>query len=320
MSKPSKYSFKDFSINVEARRHDLRGYIVFAALFLGFHFILELQILSVLQPYYPVLFKISMSLSILAIILLSGRVIENIIINRKSSQGERYNLLSITRLITTILMLIVIVGFLFQNLYAIVVSFGLISLVLGFALQAPITSFIAWLYIVFRRPYKIGDRIQLDRLRGDVVEINYLDTAILECSGDYLHNDRRSGRIIYFPNSIILKSDVINYSGPYVPFIWNETAIQVAYTSDLQYVEKCLLEAASTDFENRYPMFDKAELFKWEPSVYFRVNQFAWLEAVVIYPVEPTDTTDRRKRILTLALPSLNAHPEKVQFPEGTHR
>src|SRR5690606_25122927 len=121
---------------------------------------------------------------------------------------------------------------------------GLISLVLSFSLQAPITSFIGWLYIVFRRPYMVGNRIQINSHRGDVIEISYLDTVILECSGDYLGNDKRSGRVIRFPNSLILREEIINYSGPQVPFIWNETAIQIAYTSDLKFVENCLVEAA----------------------------------------------------------------------------
>src|SRR5690606_26277118 len=155
-----------------------------------------------------------------------------------------------------------------------------------------------WLYIIFRRPYKVGDRIQLGNYRGDVVEVNYLDTAILEFSGDYLQNDRRSGRILYFPNSIILKSEVINYSGAFVPFIWNETGVQIAYTSDLKFVEECLLEAASTDFAQRYPEYVELGMALWEPAVYFRVNSYAWLEAVISYPVEPMDTTGRRNRIL----------------------
>lgn len=320
MARNTKYTFKDYLITIEETKHNLRGYIILACLSMGIHFFLELQIVSVLNPYYSVLNKITMSFSIFSILLLCGRIIENIIIGRKASEGDKYNLLSITRLVTTVLILIVIIAFLFQNLYAIAVSFGLISLVLGFALQAPITSFIAWLYIVFRRPFKVGDRIHLEHLKGDVVEINYLDTAILECSGEYLNNARQSGRIIYLPNSIILKSHVINYSGPYAPFIWNESPIQIAYTSDLQYVEKCLLDAAIRDFRDRYPLFDHSQLTKWEPSVYFRVNTYAWLEAVVTYPVEPSDMTTRRNRILKLALPVLNESPEKVQFPEGTRR
>lgn len=320
MKQNKKYRFKDFSTSLMEKKHDLRGYILLACVFVAIHFMMEVEFFSFLEPNYPVLKKISLSLSIISILILIGKLIENIIINRKTSEGDKHNLLSITGLITTILIIIVIIAFLFQNLYALAVSFGLISLVLGFALQSPIASFIAWLYIVIRRPYKVGDRIQLEKLRGDVVEINYLDTAILECSGDYLQNDRRSGRIIYFPNSIILKSEVINYSGPFIPFIWNETAIQIAYTSDLHFVEKCLLEAASRDFTQRYPQIDQIETSEWKSEVYFRINKYAWMEAVISYPVEPTDTTGRRNRILKYALPSLNNSPQQVQFPEGSSR
>lgn len=320
MKQNNKYKFRDFSLSLLEQKHDLRGYIIMACVFLAIHFMLEVELFSFLDLNYTVLKKISLSLSIISILILIGKIIENIIINRNTSEGDKHNLLSITGLITTVLIIIVVIAFLFQNLYALAVSFGLISLVLGFALQSPIASFIAWLYIVIRRPYKVGDRIQLEKLRGDVIEINYLDTAILECSGDYLQNDRRSGRIIYFPNSIILKSEVINYSGPFTPFIWDETGIQIAYTSDLQFVEECLLEAASSDFDERYPNIDAAEVSVWKPAVYFRVNNYAWLEAVISYPVEPVDTTGRRNRILKYALPSLNNSPEKVQFPEGAAR
>jgi small-conductance mechanosensitive channel len=209
---------------------------------------------------------------------------------------------------------------LFQNLYAAAVSFGLISLVLGFALQAPISSFIAWIYLVFRRTYLVGDRIQIKGLRGDVVSISYLDTTILECNGDYLGNDRSSGRVVKFPNSLVLREEIINYSGPDIPFIWNEIPIQVAYTSDLQFVEECLLSASIRDFEEHYPQLASRKNAQWNSSVYFRINAFAWMEAVISYPVEPKDATERRNRILKYALPLLNKEPDKVKFPEGTLR
>jgi len=296
------------------------GYVFLTCLFLMIHYLLEFEIFPRLDGYRPFLQKLTLSLSLIMFLLLMGKVVQNLIQKRNTSEGDKHNLQSIARLITTTLILIVIAAFLFQNLYAIAVSFGLISLVLGFALQAPIASFIAWLYIIFRKPYKVGDRIQLDRLKGDVIEVNYLDTAILECSGDYLQNDRRSGRIVYLPNSLILKSEVINYSGPLVPFIWNETALQVAYTSDLKFVEDCLLETASADFKERYPTYTEETSSEWESSVYFRINTYAWLEAVISYPVEPTDTTGKRNRILKRVLPLLNGFPERVQFPEGSKR
>src|SRR5699024_9656433 len=148
------------------------------------------------------------------------------------------------RLLAMTMVFVVGLGFLFQNLYAAAASFGLMSLVLGFALQAPISSFIGWLYIVFRKPYQVGDRMQLQNMRGDVIEVHYLDTIVREHRGDYLGNDHESGRLIHFPNSIILSTEVINYSGRFYPFMWDETALQVAYTSDMDFVEKCLVDAA----------------------------------------------------------------------------
>lgn len=284
------------------------------------HFLLDLSIFNSYDKYIPLIKEFTLTLFVICLILLIGQIVAKAISSQSHLQGERYNLLRITRFLSIVLSLIVGAAFLFQNLLAAAVSFGLISLVLGFALQAPISSFIAWIYLIFRRSYLVGDRIQIKTFRGDVLEISYLETIIMECSGDYLGNDRSSGRVIRFPNSLILREEVINYSGFQAPFIWNEIPIQVAYTSDLQFVEECLLEASAADFKKNYPHIDMVKNAQWEPAVYFRVNTYAWMEAVVSYPVEPKDTTGRRNRILRTALPALNAAPGKVQFPEGALR
>lgn len=295
-------------------------YSMVSVLFMVIHYLLDLEVFNAWQKYIPFLKKLSMSLFLIALIFLISKIIERLINSKTHAPGDRYNLLRIIRFLALMSSLIVVASFLFQNLYAAAVSFGLISLVLGFALQAPIASFIAWIYLIFRRTYLVGDRIQIKNFRGDVIEIGYLDTSILECSGDYLENDRKSGRIVRFPNSLVLKEEVINYSGPQVPFIWNETPIQVAYTSDLQFVEDCLMEACVRDFNERYPHLDNVAQTRWKPNVYFRINKFAWMEAVISYPVEPEDTTGRRNRILRYALPVLNTAPDKVKFPEGSLR
>ncbi len=308
------------NITEEKKKYGIASYVVFALFVLALHYLMDLEFLFPWKQFVPLLKRLTMSLFLIIVILGTTKIVEKVIAGQTEVEGERYNLLRIIRLLSIIAVSIVVASFLFQNLYAVAVSFGLISLVLGFALQAPITSFIAWLYIVFRRPYQVGHRIQINKMRGDVIEISYLDTIILECSGDYLGNDRSSGRIIHFPNSLILREQVINYSGPMGPFIWNETAIQIAYTSDIQFVESCLIDAALRDFKDRYPEVYARNPKEWQPAVYFRVNNYSWLEAVVSYPVEPEDTTGRRNRILRQALPLLNAQPHRVQFPEGTQR
>lgn len=295
-------------------------YGIVAVVLIAIYYSVNLEFFDSWSNYIPTIQKLSLSLFLITVIFLLSKIVAKLIHTQIQTEGDRYNLFRITRFLAIVFSLIVVASFLFQNLLAAAATFGLLSLVLGFALQAPITSFIAWVYLVFRRSYLVGDRIQINGLRGDVIEISYLDTSILECSGDYLVNDRRSGRIIRFPNSLILREEIINYSGPDVPFIWNETAIQIAYTSDLQFVENCLLESSLRDFQERYSERAKDKPTIWAPAVYFRINSYAWMEAVISYPVEPEDTTGRRNRILKYVLPLLNAEPNKVQFPEGASR
>ncbi len=309
------------------KTYRIRASAMLAAVFLIAYYVLHFDVVANLIPddashwrrYLPFLEKLSIALFAIMVVVMAGKLVERLIDRSGNSEGVRYNLVRLTRMVTWVLVVIIGISFVFQNLYAAAVSFGIISLVLGFALQAPIASFIGWLYIIFRHPYHVGDRIQLGKLRGDVIEIGYLDTRIRECSGDYLGNDRTSGRITHFPNSIILTSEVINYSGPFKPFIWNETAVQIAYTSDLAFVETCLREAADDDFREQYAERENRQE-DVAAAVYFRVTSHAWLEAVVSYPVEPRDTTGRRNRILRQALPAMNREPDKVQFPQGALR
>ncbi|MGC1633293.1 MAG: mechanosensitive ion channel family protein [Gelidibacter sp.] len=302
------------------KKHAITIYIVMAVLLIALHYVLDLEFFESWGKLTPFLKKLTLSLFLITLIFLISKIIARVITVQARSEGDRYNLLRIIRFLSMVFSLIVVISFLFKSLYAAALSVGLFSLVVGFALQAPITSFIAWIYLVFRRSYLVGDRIQVKGFRGDVVEISYLDTSILECSGDYLGNDRMSGRIIRFPNSLILREEIINYSGPQIPFIWDETAIQVLYTTDLEFVEKCLLEAAHKDFMEHYPQRSGKGSDQWKPAVYFRINTRAWMEAVISYPVEPIDTTGRRNRILRYALPLLNAAPDKVQFPDTPKR
>lgn len=85
---------------------------------------------------------------------------------------------------------------------------GVLSLILGFALQTPITRFIGWIDILVRKPYRVGDRILIAGAAGDVIDVSHLDTTLWEFGGQYLSTDHPSGRIIEFPNSNVLMTPV----------------------------------------------------------------------------------------------------------------
>jgi small-conductance mechanosensitive channel len=221
---------------------------------------------------------------------------------------------------------------LFVNWYAAAVSLGLISLLLGFALQTPISSFIGWLYLVIRAPYRVGDRIQLDTFTGDVVSIGYLDTTLWEFAGDYLTNDLPSGRLIRFPNSMVLEAQVYNYSWKKFPFIWNEVAIHVAYESDLQYVEATLRRVAENEMgketAERIRQFkgmvqqtpiDDIQIREY-PFVCFRTHANTWVEAIITYLVPPKQAATVRSRLVKTMISELLKEPDKVMFPKSNAR
>jgi small-conductance mechanosensitive channel len=216
---------------------------------------------------------------------------------------------------------------LFANWYAAAVSFGIVSLVLGFALQNLITSFFGWLYILIRKPYEVGDRIRIGNVFGDVINVSYLDTTLWEFNGDYLSADHPSGRIIRFANSKVFSEYVFNYSWPLFPFIWNELSFFIAYDSDFKFTSettKRIVEIKIGEaMVRRVKRFKKIladtpvdELHVNEyPSVILKAHENTWIEVIVRYLVEPKNSGPVKKVLFESVMEELKKSPEKVIFP-----
>ena len=225
----------------------------------------------------------------------------------------------------------IVLSVLFASWYTAFVSFGLISLVLGFALQAPITSFIGWIYILIKVPFQVGDRIKIDDATGDVIDVSYTDTTLWEFGG-ILSTDHPSGRIIRFPNSKVLNSIIYNYSWPLFPYTWSEIKFQIAYQSDLEFVAKTMRDTATEEIGEA--MMEHIRIYrellaqtpvdelevKEYPAVVFRVNENTWLEAIIRYLVEPRRSGQVKTRLIKEMLKRLNAEPERVMFPKADNR
>ncbi len=307
------------------------SYIIIALAFLTAYILLRHDLISI-ERYHKQLQKSSLAGFLATLILLGSKFIQAIIVKKSHSKYKRYNLLRLTHLVSLILVAILIISFLFANLYAAAVSLGLISLILGFALQTPISSFIGWIYVITRNPYSIGDRIQIDSFRGDVIEIDYLDTTIWEFAGDYLTSDLPSGRLIRFPNSLVLQEPVLNYSWKDFRYIWNEIPFHVAYQSDLAFVEKTIKEVTKDELgpEMAKRIEELKELVKESPMdemdikeypyVTLRINANTWVEATVTYLVPPKKAAFIRTKIIKRVISELGKQPEKTMFPKSDAR
>lgn len=315
----------------EVQNYWLGGFIIIGLGILALHVLLRIDVIpsGVQKAYF---LKLSLSAFIISLILIIGKFSEKIVMSKSDSKSFKYNFIRVMRLIMIILIALVVISFFFKTWYAGAVSLGLISLILGFALQAPISSIIGWIYIILRTPYRVGDRIEIGDFTGDVVEIGYLDTTLWEFGGSYLSGDLPSGRLIRFPNTLIFQSAVFNYSWPKFPYIWNEIGFQVGYDSDLPFVKNTLREVALAELDPSMAdhISELKEIIKDTPVDELQINEYpfvhsrisvnTWVELVVTYLVHPKKASATRTRIIDQALYTLNAHQQKVRFPKGDAR
>lgn len=276
--------------------------------------------------------KIPVAAVAVVALLFAERIAEAFGVKRIKSTVTRYNLLRVVRLVAAVLLVGAAGSILFGNFYTGLVSLGVISIIVGLAVQTPMTSFIGWIFILVRVPYRVGDRIKIDDATGDVIEVGYLDTTLWEFGGQYLSTDHPSGRIIKFPNSKVLNSTVYNYSWPLFPYIWNEIKFQISYASDLEFVAKTMkdvvMDHRGEKMARRVKVYRELlsktpvdELsVKEEPEVIFRVNDNTWLEAIVRYLVDPKHAGGVKNELIVRLLKRLNAAPDKVGFPKGDSR
>lgn len=310
----------------------LGSYIVIAVIAIVFYFLFGFHIFDLLGTYRLKLKNLSLAVFLGVLILIFAKFIEIRIKKRSKGRYTRYNLIHLTKFISLIAVAMIIVTFLNSNWYAAAVSLGLISLILGFALQTPISSFIGWIYIIIRNPYRIGDRIEINQFKGDVIEIGYVDTTLWEFAGDYLTNDLPSGRLIRFPNTMVLQSAVFNYSWKNFKFIWNEIPFHVAYESDLDFVEKIIKKVTSEELGPQMAdritqlkkMVEDSPINEMEikeyPYVSFRIDENTWVEVTVTYLVPPRRAATIRTEIIRKILAEFNKAPSKVLFPNGNSR
>ena len=281
---------------------------------------------------YPLVLKLILAFAVIVVSLLVLRFLDVYFVGRVKNAVYQYNLKRVSRLILSLAVAFFVLTIFFQNWYTAVVSFGLISLILGFALQTPITSFIGWVYILVREPYRVGDRIKIGTVTGDVIDVSYLDTTLWEFGGDYLSTEHPSGRIIKFPNSNVLDTPVYNYTWPLFPYIWNEVKFHIAYDADLEFISSTMRRVAEKEVGEA--MMKQVEVFRQllaqtpvnqlevqeRPVVMFRVSELGWIEAIVRYLVHPKEAGRVKSRLIQELLTQLNTEPDRVMFPKGNTR
>jgi small-conductance mechanosensitive channel len=139
------------------------------------------------------------------------------------------------------------VSVLVGDIRALVGSLGLVGLALSWSLQTPIESFTGWLINSFQGYYRVGDRVAVGEVFGDVFRIDVLTTTVWEIGGPgretFVDAEQPTGRLITFPNYEVLRGSIVNLTRDF-PYVWDELMVPVGNRSDMQYAMEVVRHVA----------------------------------------------------------------------------
>ena len=171
-------------------------------------------------------------ISVLAVFLIYGlRKVVLRIVDRKVNDPKLVYQWSKTSSYVALLLSVVMVGTIWlEGLRSLGTFLGLLSAGVAIALKDVVASVAGWAFILWRRPFQLGDRIQLGDRAGDVVDLRPFQFTLLEI-GNWVAADQSTGRIIHVPNFLVFTEPLYNYTAQF-EFIWNELPILLTFESD----------------------------------------------------------------------------------------
>lgn len=192
----------------------------------------------------PIVRTLVLLVVIFIVISLILRIVRKELLGRSRDQEQRARIVVLFRIVRyTLILALIVVGILSYtgSWTGLGVSLGLLSAGIGFALQKPLVSVAAWVMVLFKRPFHIGDRVAVGTVRGDVIDITLTHLYLREV-GRYGQEDV-SGRTVILPNAMLFDVPLINYrfNGDAV---LGQVVTDITYESDLDAATELILTAA----------------------------------------------------------------------------
>ncbi|MBE2197054.1 MAG: mechanosensitive ion channel family protein [Anaerolinea sp.] len=203
------------------------------------------QIQQLLQDYVGLgliaQVKLFESLVIVLILwALRGMVVRLLHQRLLGNERAQYNWRKVIHYTTVVLGIFLVGRVWLEGIQSLATYLGLLSAGLAIALQDLIVNLAGWAYILWQRPFKVGDRIEIGSDHGDVIDIGLLEFTLIEL-GRRLQAEQSTGRLIHVPNGLVFSHTLANaHQG--VPFIWNEIPVLVTFESDWEKAKNILVD------------------------------------------------------------------------------
>ena len=267
---------------------------------------------------------IAVSVGLILVVVLS-RFIRAALSRRIDDSDTRYRLRKAVSLASYLAGVLVVAAVFSDRLGGLSVAFGVAGAGIAFALQEVIASVAGWLAISFGGFFKIGDRVQLGGIKGDVIDIGVLRSTLMEC-GEWVKGDLYTGRVVRIANSFVFKEPVFNYSGDF-SFLWDEITVPVKYGSDMAFarseierVVAAVCSEASGDAERAWKRMVqqyRIEDAQVAPLVTLVAND-NWAEFTARYVVDYKARRRTKDRLFTGILAAVDASGGRIGLASAT--
>ena len=233
------------------------------------------------------------------------------------------------RLSNYLLALLIIMSlalFFLEDIKQIATVLGIASAAVVIALQDMCSAFAGWFVIIGSRKFGIGDRVEIEGMRGDIIDIQLLRTTLVEVN-NWLGVDEPTGRVVLIPNNFVFKTKVFNYSHVH-PYVWNKVDITVTYETPALDAQALLLkvleEETATEFgeakkgasamETRYGVSEST----YQPKIYMFLAD-SGVQFSLVYCSHYRRSGATRNRINKRIVEEFGRDP-RMQLAYPTHR
>jgi small-conductance mechanosensitive channel len=186
--------------------------------------------------------RVVYSVSIVILLVLLRFIILFVAFRNTSDPQVRFKWRRTTTYVATLFGFLLIGREWFEGMQSVATFLGLLSAGLAIALRELISNFAGWVFILWRQPFHLGDRIQIGDQHGDVIDKRVLMFSLIEI-GNWVDADQSTGRVLHIPNSHIFTQVLANYTSEF-RFIWHEIPVHITFGSNADKARHILQEIA----------------------------------------------------------------------------
>ena len=231
---------------------------------------------------------------------------------------RRYQFLLLRRIALWIVIAIVIALAFASELSAVTTFAGLLTAGIAVALQNVILSVAGYFFLVGKYGVRVGDRVQVAGVTGDVVDIGLVRLHLMEVTGGA--NPRPTGRVVVFSNAVVFQANAGLFKQiPGTSFLWHELTLTLGPETDYRSAEKRLLQAVNQVFDdyrekmelqrrNMERALNTAGIRAFAPETHLHITP-AGLEVVIRYPVELSTAAEIDDRVTRALIENIGREP-----------